>query len=223
MQMLDVYTTIANGGVTRPPRLLDATIDSTRQASPDAPARRPAAWSRAETAATMTDMLTGVVQRRHRRVRGDPRLHRRGQDRNVAQGRSTAGTRTARWRRSSGSRPRSTRGSRRSSCSTNPDAIRWRAPRHRCSRDHAVRPDPVATSPPTIAVRHAVRRPLGAPRRRPGQQLHRSPPARPSSAPRPAGRRRGRGRQAAAVARAVVDRAAAETPGSLGHDTSQSG
>ena len=28
MQMLDVYATIANGGVTRPPRLLDATIDA---------------------------------------------------------------------------------------------------------------------------------------------------------------------------------------------------
>ena len=27
MQMLDAFTTIANGGVTRPPRLLDATID----------------------------------------------------------------------------------------------------------------------------------------------------------------------------------------------------
>ena len=28
MQMLDVYTTIANGGVARPPRLVAATIDA---------------------------------------------------------------------------------------------------------------------------------------------------------------------------------------------------
>ena len=28
MQMLDAFATIANGGVTRPPRLLDATIDA---------------------------------------------------------------------------------------------------------------------------------------------------------------------------------------------------
>ena len=36
MQMLDAYATIANGGVTRPPHLLDATIDSRGNAAPGA-------------------------------------------------------------------------------------------------------------------------------------------------------------------------------------------
>lgn len=60
MQMLDAFATIANGGVTRPPHLLDATIDAKG-------ARHPAvvpAGSRvvsANTAAVMTKMLQGVV------------------------------------------------------------------------------------------------------------------------------------------------------------------
>ena len=60
MQMLDAFTTIANGGVTRPPHLLDATIDANGE-------RHPAvvpAGSRvvsANTAAVMTRMLQGVV------------------------------------------------------------------------------------------------------------------------------------------------------------------
>ncbi len=59
-QMLDVYTTIANGGVTRAPRLLDATIDANgvrhRRHSPAG--RRVVS---ASTAAQMTSMLTQVV------------------------------------------------------------------------------------------------------------------------------------------------------------------
>jgi cell division protein FtsI (penicillin-binding protein 3) len=45
MQMLDAYATIANGGVTRPPRLLDATIDRTASVTPRS---KPSAgtWSR---------------------------------------------------------------------------------------------------------------------------------------------------------------------------------
>ena len=46
MQMLDVYATIANGGVTRPPRLLDATIDAHGQAARRAARRRGTGWSR---------------------------------------------------------------------------------------------------------------------------------------------------------------------------------
>ena len=41
MQMLDVYTTIANGGMARPPRLVDATIDADGKRH-DAPLRRAA-------------------------------------------------------------------------------------------------------------------------------------------------------------------------------------
>ena len=60
MQMLDAFTTIANDGVTRPPHLLDATIDAKGR-------RHPAvvpAGSRVvspNTAAVMTQMLQGVV------------------------------------------------------------------------------------------------------------------------------------------------------------------
>ena len=60
MQMLDAFATIANGGVTRPPHLLDATIDAKGD-------RHPAvvpAGSRVvspNTASVMTQMLEGVV------------------------------------------------------------------------------------------------------------------------------------------------------------------
>lgn len=60
MQMLDAYATIANGGVTRPPRLLDATIDSNGKRHPALQAVGRHVVS-AQTAMTMTDMLTGVV------------------------------------------------------------------------------------------------------------------------------------------------------------------
>jgi cell division protein FtsI (penicillin-binding protein 3) len=61
MQMLDVYTTIANGGATRPPRLVSATVgkDGTRHDEP-APASRPVVSP--QTAATMRGMLQGVVE-----------------------------------------------------------------------------------------------------------------------------------------------------------------
>jgi len=60
MQMLDAYTTIANGGVTRPPHLLDATIDADgiRHATPVLPGHRVVS---AGTAAQMSGMLAGVV------------------------------------------------------------------------------------------------------------------------------------------------------------------
>jgi cell division protein FtsI (penicillin-binding protein 3) len=61
MQMLDVYTTLANGGATRPPRLVDATVgsDGTRHEEP-APASRQVVSP--ETAATMRELLLGVVE-----------------------------------------------------------------------------------------------------------------------------------------------------------------
>jgi membrane peptidoglycan carboxypeptidase len=61
LQMLDVYTTLANGGVNVPPRLLDATIgaDGKRHAVPQSPRRRVVS---APTAATVTQMLEGVVR-----------------------------------------------------------------------------------------------------------------------------------------------------------------
>ena len=60
MQMLDVFTTIANGGETRPPRLVDATVgpDGTRREEPTAPSRRVVS---PETAAAVRTMLEGVV------------------------------------------------------------------------------------------------------------------------------------------------------------------
>ena len=60
IQMLDAYVTIANGGVTRPPHLLDATVDATgeRHAVEMHAGRRVVS---AKTAHEMTDMLTGVV------------------------------------------------------------------------------------------------------------------------------------------------------------------
>ena len=60
MQMLDAYATIANGGVTRPPRLLDATIDYRGKRHPALEERGRRVVS-ARTAAEMTQMLTGVV------------------------------------------------------------------------------------------------------------------------------------------------------------------
>ncbi|MDQ1519404.1 MAG: hypothetical protein QOI55_477, partial [Actinomycetota bacterium] len=59
-QMLDVYTTIANRGVTVPPRLVQATIDGTGTQQPRPLARGHRVVSDA-TARTVTDMLTQVV------------------------------------------------------------------------------------------------------------------------------------------------------------------
>jgi cell division protein FtsI (penicillin-binding protein 3) len=60
MQMLDAFTTIANDGVTRPPRLLAATIDANgvRHAAAAQAGRRVVSSG---TARTMTTMLEGVV------------------------------------------------------------------------------------------------------------------------------------------------------------------
>ena len=62
MQMLDVYTTIANGGATRPPRLVAATLDQdgVRRDEP-MPAQRQVVSP--NTAATMRSMLKDVVAR----------------------------------------------------------------------------------------------------------------------------------------------------------------
>jgi cell division protein FtsI (penicillin-binding protein 3) len=60
MQMLDAYATIANGGVTRPPRLLDAVIDSEGKRHPALEQRGRRVVS-PKTALEMTNMLTGVV------------------------------------------------------------------------------------------------------------------------------------------------------------------
>jgi cell division protein FtsI (penicillin-binding protein 3) len=60
MQMLDVYMTIANGGIARPPRVLAATVDAdgVRHDQPLAP---PIPVISAGTAAQVTGMLEGVV------------------------------------------------------------------------------------------------------------------------------------------------------------------
>jgi len=60
MQMLDVFVTVANGGVSRPPRLVSATIDADGTKHP----RRPLTGTRvvsATTAAQLNEMLRSVV------------------------------------------------------------------------------------------------------------------------------------------------------------------
>jgi cell division protein FtsI (penicillin-binding protein 3) len=60
MQMLDVFSTVANGGVSRPPRLIAATIgaDGKRVDVPEMPGRRVISPL---TASAINDMLRGVV------------------------------------------------------------------------------------------------------------------------------------------------------------------
>lgn len=60
MQMLDVYTTIANGGSTRPPRLVAATLDKDG-ARRDEPMPETRQVVSPNTAATMRSMLKDVV------------------------------------------------------------------------------------------------------------------------------------------------------------------
>jgi cell division protein FtsI (penicillin-binding protein 3) len=60
MQMLDAFTTIANGGVTRPPQLVDATIDAKGVRHPVL-APQGARVVSDSTASEMTQMLEGVV------------------------------------------------------------------------------------------------------------------------------------------------------------------
>ena len=60
LQMLDVYATIANGGMARPPRLVRATIDAQGHTH-DAPLAAPHEVVSPATAAQVTDMLRAVV------------------------------------------------------------------------------------------------------------------------------------------------------------------
>ncbi len=60
MQMLDVFVTLANKGVSRPPRLVAAKIDAQGH-QVEIPAKRGKRVISAATAASMVDMLTGVV------------------------------------------------------------------------------------------------------------------------------------------------------------------
>jgi cell division protein FtsI/penicillin-binding protein 2 len=60
LQMLDVYTTLANDGVSRPPRLISATIDSEGNRVVHRPQRGRRVVS-SETAAKLRTMLAGVV------------------------------------------------------------------------------------------------------------------------------------------------------------------
>ena len=61
LQMLDVYSTLANGGLSVPPRLLDATIaaNGNREEMPTAAPRRVIST---RTASLVTKMLEGVVR-----------------------------------------------------------------------------------------------------------------------------------------------------------------
>ena len=61
MQMLNVFTTIANGGVTLPPRLVSATIDENGERH-NRPAKRGRRIVSEQTAAEVNEMLRGVVR-----------------------------------------------------------------------------------------------------------------------------------------------------------------
>jgi cell division protein FtsI/penicillin-binding protein 2 len=61
IQMLDVYMTIANGGMTRPPRLVAATVDDDGERH-DLPLVAPTRVVSPETAGAVTSMLEGVVE-----------------------------------------------------------------------------------------------------------------------------------------------------------------
>jgi cell division protein FtsI/penicillin-binding protein 2 len=61
IQMLDVYMTIANGGMTRPPRLLAATVDANGERH-DIPLEAPTRVVSPATATAVTSMLEGVVE-----------------------------------------------------------------------------------------------------------------------------------------------------------------
>jgi cell division protein FtsI (penicillin-binding protein 3) len=61
LQMLDVYMTIANGGMARPPRLLAATVDADGKKH-DEPLAAPHQVISAGTAAQLNSMLQGVVE-----------------------------------------------------------------------------------------------------------------------------------------------------------------
>ena len=63
MQMLDVYTTIANDGVARPPRLVDATIDADGNAPRRAARRRRSRWCRRRPRTTVDGMLADGGER----------------------------------------------------------------------------------------------------------------------------------------------------------------
>lgn len=61
LQMLQVYVTLANGGMYKPPRLVEATIDADGVRHP-VPAEEPRQVVSPDTARKLTSMLTQVVQ-----------------------------------------------------------------------------------------------------------------------------------------------------------------
>ena len=61
LQMLQVYVTLANGGMYRPPRLVEATIDADGVRHP-VPVAEPRRVVSADTAGKLSTMLTKVVQ-----------------------------------------------------------------------------------------------------------------------------------------------------------------
>jgi cell division protein FtsI (penicillin-binding protein 3) len=61
LQMLQVYTTVANGGLYRPPRLVEATIDADGVRHP-VPMAEPRRAISPQTAGQLSTMLTKVVQ-----------------------------------------------------------------------------------------------------------------------------------------------------------------
>ena len=136
MQMVDVYTTIRERRRHACRRgSLDATIDEHGDRHADRAHAGPAGDLRRRPRQTMTPDARRSRAQRHRRVRGDPRLHGRGQDRDsrkaAPQGGYTDRDDGVVRRVRAGAR---TRGSRRSSCSTNPPTSTDRSQPRRCSR-----------------------------------------------------------------------------------------
>ena len=213
------------GGVSLPPRLVDATIDEhgERQAGRDrAPAR---ASSPTKTAQTMTTMLGEVVRNGTGACAAIPGYTVAGKTGNVTQGGPEGGYSDADEgvvRRVRAGREPAARGASWSSTSRATSSVRCAAapvfseivqsalnavPR---GADRCRRP---------AAVRRGAR-----PRRRRGQQLHRPARRRAPGAPRPAGRSR-RGRRQDRRGRAgptVVDRSGIGPDRYLADDTSPS-
>ena len=196
------YTTIANGGVTRPPRLARRDDRRERRAARGRrSARRPAGGLGADRDDDDDDARRRRP-RRHRRVRGDSRVHGRGQDRNVAQGRVDGGYSRRddgvvhRLRARGAPAARGDRGARRArdeygrvaAAPVFSEIMQFALDQYRVARRRRRR-------------NAAVRRRSG-PTRRPGQQLHRAArrgpasasPNRPPPRPRPPGRSRSPGR-----------------------------
>ena len=142
MQMLDVYMTIANGGIARPPRLVAATIDADGKRH-DQPLPVPhQVVSPATADAGRRHARRRWSTRRDRREGADPGYTVAGKTGTARKAPVRAPARTSTSRRSPGSRPADSprpRGHRRDRRAAGGSYLRRRRRRARVPPDHAVR------------------------------------------------------------------------------------